>query len=203
MKSIPGVFHLEHSSADIQLERPDNDGHIQDLAFRVFGSPYSPDRLSQNWAFQYAEEDAEDLWDAVPGGLDVLVTHTPPASHCDTSRHWTEGGCSSLKQALRRVKPALHICGHCHEGRGGQVVRWGEGPGSIESVRAWEDPGVGKKQSLFDLTGGRGGQALDVGKETAIVNASVMAKSWGRGSKAFNKPIVVDVNFPIRKEDDK
>ena len=35
------------------------------------------------------------------------------------------------------------------------------------------------------------------GEETAAVNASIMAKSYGRGAKAFNKPVVVDVELPV------
>jgi len=101
-----------------------------------------------------------------------------------------------LRAALWRVKPLLHICGHCHEGRGAEVVRWSDIPNEIESVRKWKDPGQGnKKQSLLDLTGARGGFALEAGRETAIINASIMAKSFGRGAKVFNKPIVVDIDL--------
>ena len=187
LKSAPGIIYLEHSSANIQLFE-------RDISFRVFGSPYSPDRSEENWAFQYSEVNADELWGAIPADTDVLITHTPPARHCDASEHWRKGGCPSLTKALWNVKPALHICGHCHEGRGAQVVHWGEDIDTSEIVQTWEDPGVGsKKQSLLDLTGCRSGHVLDPGSETAIINASVMAKSWGKGSKLFNKPIVVDV----------
>lgn len=37
-------------------------------------------------------------------------------------------------------------------------------------------------------------------KETCIVNAAIMATSWGRGPKRSNKPIVVDIDLPIREE---
>ena len=67
-------------------------------------------------------------------------------------------------------------------------------------VRRWDDPGEGnKKQSLLDLAGARSGLSLKAGVETAIVNASIMAKSFGRGAKRFNKPIVVDVDLPVRE----
>jgi len=38
--------------------------------------------------------------------------------------------------------------------------------------------------------------------ETCIVNAAIMANSWG-GPKRFNKPIVVDIDLPVWREDDK
>ena len=86
--------------------------------------------------------------------------------------------------------------GHCHEGQGAEIVHWGTRSDEIDTIKTWTDPGAGsKKQSLLDLTGGRNGQALDMGNETAIINASIMARSFGKGSKAFNKPIVVDVDL--------
>lgn len=195
IKSIPGVTYLQHSSTKISVP-----GH--DIPLRIFGSPYSPEQLNQNWAFQYPPAKADEMWDAVPRNTDVLITHTPPSGYCDRSEHWREGGCLSLTQALGRIKPALHICGHCHEGRGGQVVRWSEDSGMAESVWTWKDASVGtKKQSLLDLTGLRGGNKLEVGRETAVINSSIMAKSWGIGAKAFNKPIVVDINYPLRQGD--
>ncbi|KAK5122210.1 hypothetical protein LTR85_004120 [Meristemomyces frigidus] len=188
------VTYLQHSSAVIALPG-------KDITLRVFGSPYSPDRSRQNWAFQYPDADGRDLWEAVPVDTDVLVTHTPPLGHCDASEHWREGGCQALTEALRRVRPLLHICGHYHEGRSAKVLCWGSAQSTADDVRIWNDPGAGnKKQSLFDLTGARGGTALDAGRETAIVNASIMAKSFGRGGKAFNKPIVIDLDLPIRRE---
>lgn len=61
----------------------------------------------------------------------------------------------------------------------------------------WDDPGAQtKKQSLLDLS--RKGLDLRSGGQTAVVNASIMAMSYQRGSKAFNKPIVVDVEIPLR-----
>ena len=198
MNSIPGVTYLQHSSVDVQLPRRSIDGQDGSISLRVFGSPFSPDRSAQNWAFQYPEGEAEALWNAIPAATDVLITHTPPAGHCDVSKHWVEGGCAALKHALWTVRPALHICGHCHEGRGAEIVRWGDSPRAVESKRTWDDPGAGnKKQSLLDLTDSHGDHVLEVGKETAVVNASIMAKSWGRGAKAFNKPIVVDVPLSI------
>ncbi|TKA68926.1 hypothetical protein B0A55_08467 [Friedmanniomyces simplex] len=188
--------YLEHSSICIDVPH-------KDVSLRIFGSPYSPDRGRQNWAFQYPHYLAEDLWNAIPAETDILVTHTPPAGHCDTSSHWVEGGCPALSKALERVKPLLHVCGHCHEGRGAEIVRWGEGPGAVaRAIRKWEDPGArNKKQSLLDLTGSRRGgeMPLEAGKETGVVNASIVAKSFGRGGRVFNKPVVVDLDVPVRE----
>lgn len=192
------IVYLQHEAVVIPIPHTN-------VSLKVFGSPYSPARGERRWASQYDENEAEALWDVIPLDTDILVTHTPPAGYCDESAHWTEGGCPALTKALARVKPLLHVCGHCHEGRGATVVRWAGGcdnaTGSAEarsevSVRTWEDPGRNnKKQSLLDLTGRRGEQ-LRADEETAVINAAIVARSFGRGAKAFNKPIVVDVDVP-------
>jgi len=69
-------------------------------------------------------------------------------------------------------------------------------------VHEWQDPGAGsKKQSLLDLT-----RPVAYGDSesqiTAVVNASIMARSWGRGSTAFNKPIVVDLVLPMPSKEE-
>jgi Icc-related predicted phosphoesterase len=213
LREAKGITYLEHESTVVHLPEKDNN-----ISVRIFGSPYSPapERSTQNWAFQYQyeHEQAEALWNPIPTETEILITHTPPKGFCDASAHWKEGGCAFLFQKLSRVRPLLHICGHCHEGREAEIVRWGDEDRdqdhdagavvhSVESTRMWHDPGAGvgnKKQSLLDLTGARGGDvpAQQRGKETAIVNASITAHSFGRGgAKAFHKPIVVDVLMPV------
>ncbi|RMY58117.1 hypothetical protein D0865_02779 [Hortaea werneckii] len=190
--------YLQHTSHVVNIPE-------KAISLKVFGSPYSPHRGGrQNWAFQYdVETEASRIWSEIPDDTDIVVSHTPAKGVCDASQHWTEGGCRGLLgEGLGRVRPLLHVCGHCHEGRGAEVVRWGEN-GKVVGVREWEDPGRGsKKQSVLDLTGSRrGGLELEAGRETAVVNASVMAKSFGRGGRGMesNKPIVVDLAVPCRE----
>ncbi|KAK6431229.1 hypothetical protein LTR95_012614 [Oleoguttula sp. CCFEE 5521] len=193
MKGTEGVTYLEHESAEVE---------VKGVKLKVFGSPYSPDRGGQNWAFQYLTEEAGELWSAVPEHVDVLVTHTPSSLGLDESKHWRDGGCDVLARRVREIRPRLHVFGHCHEGRGAEVVHWEEPAENGEFRRTdWRDPGVAnKKQSLFDLTGARGGQSLTAGADSALVNVSVMARSWGQGGKAFNKPIVVDIDIPLKHD---
>lgn len=190
IENIPGVMYLQHKPAEVHLPG-------KEISFSVFGSPYSQESLKQNWAFQYSTEEVDALWRQIPSSTDVLVTHTPPAGHVDASKHWQDGGCPSLRDVLGQVNPLLHVCGHCHEGRGAEMIHWPVERHEGVSVTQLEDPGVGnKKQSLFDLTRVASNPGSSAG--TAVVNASIMAKSWGQGSKAFNKPIVVDVDISGR-----
>lgn len=177
------VVYLEHGHATVNVPG-------KDVALRVFGSPYSPDRGKQNWAFQYPENAAEATWGDVEANLDILITHTPPAGVCDQSKHWQEGGCAALMKRLEQVRPLLHVTGHCHEGRGAAIVDW-----ESNETSAWVDSSQGsKKLSRLDLTD------LVPNSETAVVNASIMATSHGRDRKSFNKAIVVDLLVDDRLE---
>jgi Icc-related predicted phosphoesterase len=187
-----GIIYLEHESVKV---------NVKGAEISIFGSPFSIAAGEKQWAFQYPANQAEKLWSAIPSDTAILVTHTPPIGYLDASEHWIRGGCPELLGALLRTKPLLHVCGHCHEERGGLVIRWEDEAEDERGVSGWRDPGAGnKKQSLFDLTKSRLGYALRAGEETAIVNASIMAKSYGRGAKAFNKPVVVDVELPVPAE---
>lgn len=151
----PSITYLQHESAVIKLSSP-NGPHTR---FSIFGSPYSP--AHDLWAFGYKPDAARGLWDQIPMDTDIVVTHTPPADHCDqqVSKNG-RAGCEELRRRLWTVRPLLHVCGHIHEGRGVEKVRWKDcidrAPFLEESVEIWEDPGRGegnRKQSLVDLTG--------------------------------------------------
>ncbi|ODH38878.1 hypothetical protein ACO22_02112 [Paracoccidioides brasiliensis] len=78
-------------------------------------------------------------------------------SHCDQNKRGSLG-CEYLRQALWRVRPRLTVCGHVHEGRGFERVRWNTAPQSeafqeLSSVRGELPPPGSKKQNLIDLTG--------------------------------------------------
>ncbi|KAF4456753.1 Metallo-dependent phosphatase [Fusarium austroafricanum] len=78
---------------------------------QVYGSPRSPKH--GNWAFQYTR--SNDVWKgAVPGGMDILITHGPPRAHLDLLNL----GCTQLLDEVWRVRPSLHVYGHVHEGYG-------------------------------------------------------------------------------------
>lgn len=187
--SSPTITYLNHSSATIIMDKHPT----LRTRFTVFGSPYSP-KIGM-WAFGYdnktppnppvgthppeekqtaagcAVPTAEALWSAIPLGADIVVTHTPPYTHCDEAASKRRAlGCEALRRALWRVRPKLAVCGHVHEGRGAERVRW-DVLGASQAAYAelgtperWEDPGAGpgsNKMSLVDLTARGGKRALD------------------------------------------
>lgn len=115
-----------------------------------------------------ANPSAANLWAAIPPDTDILVTHTPPSTHCDDTH-----GCEDLRNTLARVRPRLHVCGHVHQARGAERVRWvtgGLGAGDEAAVVAeastepWQDPSpdpTSAKISLVDLTARGGKRPLD------------------------------------------
>jgi hypothetical protein len=123
--------------------------------FKIFGSPYS--LAWGTWAFGYAEDEGAHIWEEIPQNVDVVMTHTPPLHHCDKGVEHQQGGCPVLRDALQRIRPRLAVCGHIHEGRGAEFVRWKatESDGTDEEDRTmkWNDPAKNSKEiSLVDLT---------------------------------------------------
>lgn len=231
LTTSPTITYLRNEPATIRLRNPT--GPMTE--FKVYGSPHVPH--CGLWAFCYGSDPHPDLktllspsgkeiWDAIPQDTDILVTHTPALTHCDYSplaeRHL---GCEDLGQALGRVRPRLHVCGHVHPARGAERVRWQLGPeadggcpATVASTEIWEDPNpdpLSAKMSLVDLTG-RGGQrpldfddalwsggaassGLGAGRrETCVVNCAITATNWPHtGGKKTRKPIVVDLDLPV------
>ncbi len=84
---------------------------------RFWGSPWQPWFL--DWAFNLERgEEIRAKWELIPGDTDVLITHGPPAGHCDMTARGEPAGCSDLLARIRQVKPRFHLFGHIHEGYG-------------------------------------------------------------------------------------
>lgn len=84
----------------------------------IWGSPYTPEFL--NWAFMYPRgAAANQYWDQIPAGLDVLITHGPPYGILDQTMSGEEHlGCAELLKAVQAKKPKVHVFGHIHGGAG-------------------------------------------------------------------------------------
>jgi len=148
------IIWLKHESTMVRLTSPNG----PQTRFKIFGSPFSPAR--GKWAFGYSPEEAGQLWGQIPTDCDIIVTHTPPKFHCDMKKNLPEG-CDVLRKAICVIRPCLVVCGHIHEGRGAERIRWSIKQSDTETdefdVEHWEDPGKdNKKDSLFDLSSGGG-----------------------------------------------
>lgn len=90
---------------------------------RIWGSPWTPRFF--DWAFNLDRgEPLRRVYDRIPTGIDVLVTHGPPRGILDRAFRGEDVGCDDLRDAVERIRPRLHVFGHIHEAYG-QVVREG------------------------------------------------------------------------------
>lgn len=82
----------------------------------VHGSPWTT-RFG-DWAFMLDEEFLKDKYDAIPDGVNILITHGPAYGLCDavTFNPDFHLGSHSLLEALRRATPRWNLFGHIHTG---------------------------------------------------------------------------------------
>jgi len=93
------------------------DSAVEIEGLTIYGSPWCPG-LS-GFAYYAAEDQLIEKWKRIPGGVDILITHTPPYGFLDVP---TSGdihlGCPRLRAELRRIQPKLHVFGHVHASHG-------------------------------------------------------------------------------------
>lgn len=110
--SRPDVHYLEDSACEV-------------CGLTFFGSPWTSCTGDSTWAFQAPESQLSARFGAIPDGVDVLVTHSPPlgvGDGGDERRH----GSASLLRRVQQLRPLLHVFGHIHGGAG--VFRQGDLP---------------------------------------------------------------------------
>ena len=84
---------------------------------RFYGSPWQP--WFHSWAFNLRRGPPIDaVWQKIPVGVDVLITHGPPMGMGDKVWDGERVGCEDLLRHLPRVGAKAHFFGHIHEDRG-------------------------------------------------------------------------------------
>jgi len=100
------TFYLQEQAVTLNIGGED---------ISIYGAPHQP--WFYDWAFNVREaHELKAIWDKIPKGIDVLVTHGPAFRLRDANQEGIHCGCRELKKALGRVKPKLHVFGHIHEG---------------------------------------------------------------------------------------
>ena len=84
---------------------------------KFYGSPWQP--WFYDWAFKFERgPEIRAKWDLIPEDTDVLITHGPLFGIGDLTAHGDQAGCHDLLEVVEKIKPAIHIFGHIHEGYG-------------------------------------------------------------------------------------
>lgn len=83
---------------------------------RFYGTPWVP-QISDNWNFEASATLRNERTQAIPAGLDLLITHAPPLDVLDQAWNGDHAGCEYIREAVLRDAPTHHVFGHIHEGR--------------------------------------------------------------------------------------
>ncbi|KAF2470683.1 Metallo-dependent phosphatase [Lindgomyces ingoldianus] len=200
-----GIMYLEEGVHQFKLRNG--------ARLNVYASPYQPEFCA--WAFPYfRNEDRFNLpHQAAPGAtfiaenpvpdfpaIDVMMTHGPPYGCLDKTSRGEAVGCDHLLRATRRCRPRLHCFGHIHEAWGAGRVTWKleqelgtkykDYIEKTEDVEIREDSVIEEKAAFLDISGG-GATPLEFGKETLMVNASVMTLRY----RPQQAPWLVDLDL--------
>jgi len=100
------------------------DEAVQVCGITIYGAPWQPffnDLACDAFALPRGGP-LKEKWDLIPAGIDILVTHTPPAGVLDLDGGIGHG-CFDLTGAVARVQPKYHVFGHVHTQHG--TVRHG------------------------------------------------------------------------------
>ena len=94
---------------------------------KIYGTPYVP-IISYYWAFEAEHDELQRIYEKIPSGLDILVTHSPPRISGEALDISLQNGADSeafgsseLTQALFDKQPRFCFCGHIHSGFHGPV----------------------------------------------------------------------------------
>lgn len=89
---------------------------------RIYGTPWVPNL--PRWAFHGGTDNRVQpaTIDAIPEGVDVLMSHGPMHGYGDKIHDHFVGpfsvGDKTMAAAMPRLKPKAFVCGHIHEGHG-------------------------------------------------------------------------------------
>jgi Icc-related predicted phosphoesterase len=81
---------------------------------KIWGGPWQP--WFHSWAFNVKRgEPIDKIWQRIPHGLDLLITHGPPYGFGDKTWLGERVGCKDLLRHVQEKKPRAHVFGHIHE----------------------------------------------------------------------------------------
>ena len=96
-----------------------NNSSYEYKGLKIYGTPECK-WISNHWAFMNDGEQLIKVYDNIPEGLDILMTHEAPAifgmNVSYESQYKPEFGSYQLANAISEKKPKYSFCGHIHSG---------------------------------------------------------------------------------------
>lgn len=87
--------------------------------YKIYGTPYC--KTFGNWAFMKTHDELVEIYNKIPVGVDILMTHEAPDLAEVGYTHLDDGTkipyhCYALTEAIKRKTPTYALCGHVHSG---------------------------------------------------------------------------------------
>lgn len=110
-------LHSLWADVDASVLDPMTDWHTEIInGLTIWGSPWS--NKFCDWAYMKSERELAEMYDYIPDGTDIIISHGPPYGYGDLTYDGRHVGSPSLLRAIDRVKPKVVITGHIHEAFG-------------------------------------------------------------------------------------
>ncbi len=95
-----------------------NESMVELMGLKIWGSAVQPHAFKRKMAFCRSRVEQMRSWDAMPAGMDIVVSHCPPQGILDQNVMGQQVGCEVLKDTLIKKTPLLNLFGHIHEAYG-------------------------------------------------------------------------------------
>jgi Icc-related predicted phosphoesterase len=92
------------------------DEYIEIEGVKIYGSPWT--KKFYDWSFMKPDHQLQPIWEKIPEGLDILITHGPPYDILDHNRQGDLCGSMTLRLEVIKKAPKFHVFGHIHEASG-------------------------------------------------------------------------------------
>jgi Icc-related predicted phosphoesterase len=89
---------------------------VEEVGVNVWGTPWSNEFYG--WAWMKEPKDLKPIYDSIPTGIDIIMSHQPPKGYGGKCPDGFDAGSIELVETIRRIKPKAVVCGHIHGAHG-------------------------------------------------------------------------------------
>jgi Icc-related predicted phosphoesterase len=120
---------------------------------KIWGSPYQLWFL--DWAFNAPEENGEKylakIYDKIPVGTDIIISHGPPYGFGDLTDRGESVGSQALLDKIKEIKPKYVITGHIHSARGIYEIDHGQQVTTVINAAILDEKYQPVNEGIFEI----------------------------------------------------